>query len=60
MDGKTPKYTAPALEKGLDILEHLSRSDAGLTQAEIGRALAFGVRNLSHAGGVAGPGLYRL
>ena len=40
MDGKTPKYTAPALEKGLDILEHLSRSDAGLTQAEIGRALS--------------------
>ena len=36
---RTPKYTAPALEKGLDILEHLSRSEAGLTQAEIARAV---------------------
>ena len=46
MDGKTPKYTAPALEKGLDILEHLSRAEAGLTQAEIGRALGRSVSEI--------------
>ena len=33
------KYTAPALEKGLDILEVLSSQDHGLTQAEIARVL---------------------
>ena len=44
MDAKAPKYTAPALEKGLDILEYLSRSETGLTQAEIARAL---VRSVS-------------
>ncbi len=33
------KYTAPALEKGLDILDVLSSQDHGLTQAEIARAL---------------------
>ncbi|SFU18357.1 IclR family transcriptional regulator [Sedimentitalea nanhaiensis] len=32
-------YTAPALEKGLDILELLSERDTGLTQSEIARAL---------------------
>ena len=32
-------YTAPALEKGLDILELLSERDVGLTQSEIARAL---------------------
>lgn len=46
MDAKTPKYTAPALEKGLDILEHLSRAEAGLTQAEIGRALGRSVSEI--------------
>lgn len=46
MDAKTPKYTAPALEKGLDILEHLSRSDAGLTQAEIARVLGRSVSEI--------------
>lgn len=46
MTQKTPKYTAPALEKGLDILEHLSRSDAGLTQAEIARALGRSVSEI--------------
>jgi DNA-binding IclR family transcriptional regulator len=35
----SPKYTAPALEKGLDILEHLSNFDAGLSQTEIARDL---------------------
>lgn len=33
------KYTAPALEKGLDILELLSEQDHGLTQVEIARQL---------------------
>ena len=33
------KYTAPALDKGLDILEVLAESDVGLTQAEIARKL---------------------
>ncbi len=46
MDAKTPKYTAPALEKGLDILEHLSRSDIGLTQAEIARVLGRSVSEI--------------
>ena len=46
MDAKTPKYTAPALEKGLDILEHLSRSDAGLTQAEMARVLGRSVSEI--------------
>ncbi|MEX0969988.1 MAG: IclR family transcriptional regulator [Paracoccaceae bacterium] len=43
---KTPKYTAPALEKGLDILEHLSRSELGLMQAEIARALGRSVSEI--------------
>lgn len=46
MAAKSPKYTAPALEKGLDILEHLSRSEAGLTQAEIARALGRSVSEI--------------
>lgn len=46
MDAKTPKYTAPALEKGLDILEHLSRAEAGLTQAEIARVLGRSVSEI--------------
>jgi DNA-binding IclR family transcriptional regulator len=46
MDAKTPKYTAPALEKGLDILEHLSRSEMGLTQAEIARVLGRSVSEI--------------
>ena len=33
------RYRAPALDKGLDILELLSSTDAGLTQAEIAKAL---------------------
>ena len=46
MDEKSPKYTAPALEKGLDILEHLSRADGGLAQAEIARALGRSVSEI--------------
>ncbi|MGO4566439.1 IclR family transcriptional regulator [Rhizobium sp. 2YAF20] len=33
------RYRAPALDKGLDILELLSRVDGGLTQAEISKQL---------------------
>jgi len=46
MNFKSPKHTAPALEKGLDILEHLSQSDAGLTQAEIARVLGRSVSEI--------------
>ena len=33
------KYRAPALDKGLDILELLAETDEGLSQAEIAKAL---------------------
>ena len=36
---KSVSYSAPALEKGLDIIELLSRQEVGLTQSEIARAL---------------------
>lgn len=36
---QTPKYRAPALEKGLDILELLSHEETGLSLAEIARRL---------------------
>ena len=35
----SPKYAVPALEKGLDILECLSREGAAMTQAQLARAL---------------------
>ena len=35
----TRRYSAPALEKGLDILELLASEEQGLTQSEIARAL---------------------
>jgi DNA-binding IclR family transcriptional regulator len=38
-DGSNPKYTAPALEKGLDILELLSKSETGYSQSELARDL---------------------
>jgi DNA-binding IclR family transcriptional regulator len=38
-DEPTTKYTAPALEKGLDIIEHLSNFESGLSQSEIARDL---------------------
>jgi DNA-binding IclR family transcriptional regulator len=38
-DAGSDRYRAPALDKGLDILELLSATDAGLTQAEIAKAL---------------------
>ena len=34
------RYRAPALDKGLDILELLAATDDGLSQAEIAKALA--------------------
>lgn len=37
---KNPTYSAPALEKGLDIIELLSGHDVGLTQSEIARAMS--------------------
>lgn len=40
------RYAAPALEKGLDILELLSRHDTGMTQAEIARALGRSVSEI--------------
>lgn len=38
-DAGSDRYRAPALDKGLDILELLSATEAGLTQAEIAKAL---------------------
>jgi DNA-binding IclR family transcriptional regulator len=39
MPPKTPDYTVPALEKGLDILEALAQAESPLTQAELARKL---------------------
>ena len=36
---KPPRYSAPALEKGLDILELLADMEQGLTQSDIARAM---------------------
>ncbi|WP_027133025.1 IclR family transcriptional regulator [Geminicoccus roseus] len=36
---KTPRYTAPALEKGLDIIELLARTRVPMTMTEIGARL---------------------
>lgn len=38
-DSDTPAYSAPALEKGLDILELLSASEAPLSQKELAKRL---------------------
>src|SRR5688572_10250842 len=38
-DENDDRYRAPALDKGLDILELLSSVDGGLTQAEISKKL---------------------
>ncbi len=38
-DGEDDRYRAPALDKGLDILELLAGVDGGLTQAEISKKL---------------------
>ncbi len=39
MDSDEDRYRAPALDKGLDILELLAEIDGGLTQAEIAKRL---------------------
>ena len=39
VDESSDKYRAPALEKGLDILEFLARTPTGLSQAEIAKGL---------------------
>ena len=41
-DDDTDKYRAPALDKGLDILEYLASSPVGLSQAEIAKGLGRG------------------
>ena len=38
-DEEDERYRAPALDKGLDILEFLADVDGGLTQAEIAKKL---------------------
>ena len=38
-DPSLEKYRAPALDKGLDIIELLASADEGLSQAEIAKAL---------------------
>jgi DNA-binding IclR family transcriptional regulator len=43
---KTAKYTAPALEKGLDILELLATEEAGLMQTEIARRMGRSVSEI--------------
>ena len=37
--GETARYSAPALEKGLDLIELLAAEQHGLTQQEIARRL---------------------
>jgi DNA-binding IclR family transcriptional regulator len=39
IEDESDRYRAPALDKGLDILELLARVDGGLTQAEIAKQL---------------------
>ncbi len=41
-----PSYQAPALEKGLDILELLAKHEAGLTQQEIAKSLGKSLNQL--------------
>ncbi len=38
-ENDSDRYRAPALDKGLDILELLAEEEAGLTQAEIAKRL---------------------
>lgn len=44
--GTSAKYTAPALEKGLDILELLATEETGLMQAEIARRMGRSVSEI--------------
>jgi DNA-binding IclR family transcriptional regulator len=43
---RSAKYTAPALEKGLDIIELLATEEAGLMQTEIARAMGLSVSEI--------------
>jgi hypothetical protein len=45
-EDRPQKYTAPALEKGLDILERLSLSETGLSLSEIARDLGRSVSEI--------------
>lgn len=40
-EGDDDRYRAPALDKGLEIIELLARTDGGLTQAEIARGIGY-------------------
>jgi hypothetical protein len=51
------RYRAPALDKGLDILELLAGEEEGLSQAEIAKALGRTPNELSHAGAARAPRL---
>ena len=42
LDDERPKYSVPALEKGLDILELLATRSEGLTQSAIAAELSEG------------------
>lgn len=46
LDKAAPIYAAPALEKGLDILELLSKTEAGLSQIELARDLGRSVSEI--------------
>ena len=46
MPSPTPNYSAPALEKGIDILELLAEQPVGLTQLEIARQLGRSVSEI--------------
>jgi DNA-binding IclR family transcriptional regulator len=45
-NGSADKYRAPALDKGLDILELLAASPTGLTQAEIAKGLGRAINEI--------------
>lgn len=45
-EGSADKYRAPALDKGLDILELLAASPVGLTQADIAKGLGRGANEI--------------
>jgi DNA-binding IclR family transcriptional regulator len=45
-ESDTPRYSAPALDKGLDILELLSQAESGLTLNEIAQSLRRSVNEI--------------
>lgn len=46
MDKKIDKYRAPALDKGLDILELLAQAPSGISQSEIAKGLGRGANEI--------------